>query len=86
VDTTITTALPIGEPTVDGDRLMAFVFRAVGEIGALVVMGDRLGYYALWPVPARRRLPSWPNVLPPTRTAPVSCSTPCWVPELGHGV
>jgi SAM-dependent methyltransferase len=37
-------------PTIDGDRLNAFVFRAVGEIGAtlntaLVVMGDRLGYY-----------------------------------------
>jgi hypothetical protein len=41
---------PINEPIVDGDRLMAFVFRAVGEIGAtlntaLVVMGDRLGSY-----------------------------------------
>jgi SAM-dependent methyltransferase len=36
--------------TIDSDRLMAFVFRAVDEIGAtlntaLVVMGDRLGYY-----------------------------------------
>lgn len=35
---------------VDGDKLMEFVFRAVGEVGAtlntaLVVMGDRLGYY-----------------------------------------
>ncbi|UNK72142.1 class I SAM-dependent methyltransferase [Microbacterium sp. H1-D42] len=35
---------------VDQDRLMQFVFRAVGEIGAtmntaLVVMGDRLGWY-----------------------------------------
>lgn len=35
---------------VDPDRLMAFVFRAVEEVGAtlncgLVVMGDRLGYY-----------------------------------------
>src|ERR1700731_1703700 len=35
---------------VDGDRLMAFVFRAVDEIGAtlnaaLVVMGDKLGLY-----------------------------------------
>lgn len=35
---------------VDGDKLMAFVFRAVAEVGAtlnaaLVVMGDRLGYY-----------------------------------------
>ena len=36
--------------TVDTDTLMAFVFRAVDEVGAalncaLVVMGDRLGYY-----------------------------------------
>jgi SAM-dependent methyltransferase len=36
--------------TVDPDKLMEFVFRAVGEVGAalncaLVVMGDRLGYY-----------------------------------------
>ena len=48
--TTTPTTHRAGEPTVDGDRLMAFVFRAVGEIGAtlntaLVVMGDRLGYY-----------------------------------------
>jgi SAM-dependent methyltransferase len=38
------------QPQVDTDRLMAFVFRAVDEVGAalnmaLVVMGDRLGYY-----------------------------------------
>lgn len=37
-------------PTVDPDRLMDFVHRAIGEVGAalncgLVVMGDRLGYY-----------------------------------------
>ena len=37
-------------PVVDGDKLMAFVFRAVEEVGAtlntsLVVMGDKLGYY-----------------------------------------
>jgi SAM-dependent methyltransferase len=36
--------------TVDVDKLMAFVFRAVDEVGAtlnagLVVMGDKLGYY-----------------------------------------
>ena len=35
---------------IDGDKLMAFVFRAVEEVGAtlncaLVVMGDQLGYY-----------------------------------------
>src|SRR4051794_30289048 len=37
---------------IDPDKLMAFVFRAVDEVGAtlntaLVVMGDRLGYYRL---------------------------------------
>jgi hypothetical protein len=36
--------------TIDPDKLMAFVFRAVDEVGAalnaaLVVMGDQLGYY-----------------------------------------
>ena len=35
---------------IDTDKLMAFVFRAVDEVGAtlgcaLVQMGDRLGYY-----------------------------------------
>src|SRR4029453_14752823 len=35
---------------IDTDKLMAFVYRAVEEVGAtlncaLVVMGDRLGYY-----------------------------------------
>ncbi len=35
---------------VDGDKLMQFVFRAVDEVGAtlnaaLVVMGDKLGWY-----------------------------------------
>ncbi len=43
--TTTTTA-----PAIDVDTLMSFVFRAVDEVGAslscaLVVMGDRLGYY-----------------------------------------
>ncbi len=37
-------------PTIDTEKLMAFVFRAVDEVGAalnaaLVVMGDQLGYY-----------------------------------------
>lgn len=37
-------------PEVDTDKLMQFVFRAVDEVGAtlnaaLVVMGDKLGYY-----------------------------------------
>jgi len=40
----------ISPPAVDGDVLMGFVFRAIDEVGAslntaLVVMGDRLGYY-----------------------------------------
>jgi SAM-dependent methyltransferase len=44
----MTTTLPAEQ--VDPDKLMAFVFRAVEETGAalncaLVVMGDRLGYY-----------------------------------------
>src|SRR6476661_4957773 len=54
-------------PAVDGDKLMEFVFQAVGEVGAtlnaaLVVMGDRLGLYralagagALTPVELARR-------------------------------
>lgn len=38
------------QPAIDEDRLMQFVFRAVDEVGAtlnaaLVVMGDKLGYY-----------------------------------------
>ena len=38
------------QPAVDADKLMGFVFRAVGDVGAtlntaLVVMGDRLGFY-----------------------------------------
>jgi SAM-dependent methyltransferase len=45
---TTETAPPTNE--LDADKLMAFVFRAVGEVGAalngaLVVMGERLGYY-----------------------------------------
>ena len=51
-----TTAAPAGDPAandtavIDTDKLMAFVFRAVDEVGAalnaaLVVMGDQLGYY-----------------------------------------
>ena len=44
------TASPISGPPVDPDRLTAFVSRAVEEAGAalncaLVVMGDRLGFY-----------------------------------------
>lgn len=46
--------MTITEPAVeiDGDKLMQFVFRAVDEIGAtlnaaLVVMGDKLGYYRI---------------------------------------
>jgi SAM-dependent methyltransferase len=45
----MTTTAP---PAIDPDKLMAFVFRAVDEVGAtlntaLVVMGDKLGYYRL---------------------------------------
>src|SRR4051812_29379670 len=41
---------PMTSTDFDTDKLMAFVFRAVDEVGAtlncaLVVMGDRLGYY-----------------------------------------
>ena len=37
-------------PAIDGDKLMQFVFKAVDEVGAtlnaaLVVLGDKLGYY-----------------------------------------
>ncbi len=44
-------APPVTSPDqIDPDKLMAFVFRAVDEVGAalnaaLVVMGDKLGYY-----------------------------------------
>jgi SAM-dependent methyltransferase len=47
----MTTTQPAPETTtIDGDKLMQFVFRAVDEVGAtlnaaLVVMGDKLGYY-----------------------------------------
>ncbi len=46
----MTTTQPAVE--VDGEKLMQFVFRAVGEVGAtlnaaLVVMGDKLGYYRI---------------------------------------
>ena len=48
---------------VDTDKLMAFVFRAVDEVGAtlnaaLVVMGDKLGYYGAMAAsgPAERKV------------------------------
>jgi SAM-dependent methyltransferase len=49
IERTGTLEQPAGRP-VDPDKLMAFVFRAVDEVGAtlnsaLVVMGDALGYY-----------------------------------------
>jgi SAM-dependent methyltransferase len=49
IDRTDAAAKPAERP-IDPDKLMAFVFRAVGEVGAtlntaLVVMGDELGYY-----------------------------------------
>lgn len=47
-----TPATTQGAPEIDMDVLMGFVFRAVDEVGAalntaLVVMGDKLGYYRL---------------------------------------
>ena len=46
----MTETLP--QRTIDPDKLMSFVFRAVDEVGAtlntaLVVMGDKLGYYTV---------------------------------------
>ena len=48
--TTTEAAAQASPAAVDTDKLMAFVFRAVDEVGAtlnaaLVVMGDKLGYY-----------------------------------------
>lgn len=48
--TTTEEPMTSGQNEVDTDKLMAFVFRAVDEVGAtlnaaLVVMGDKLGYY-----------------------------------------
>jgi len=48
--TTKTTTATSGPPAIDEAALMGFVFRAVDEVGAalncaLVVMGDKLGYY-----------------------------------------
>lgn len=45
-----TTAQPPTSTAIDQDAVMAFVFRAINEVGAtlntaLVVMGDQLGYY-----------------------------------------
>ena len=47
---TVTTDTGATPAPIDPDKLMAFVFRAVDEVGAtlnaaLVVMGDKLGYY-----------------------------------------
>jgi SAM-dependent methyltransferase len=47
---TTTDLPPTAARPIDPDKLMAFVFKAVGEVGAtlntaLVVMGDALGYY-----------------------------------------
>jgi SAM-dependent methyltransferase len=47
---TTQSAPPIEAAAIDGDKLMQFVFKAVDEVGAtlnaaLVVMGDKLGYY-----------------------------------------
>ena len=61
---------------------MAFVFRAVDEVGAalnaaLVVMGDQLGYYrALADQRPAHRRPSWPGPPAPASSTPASGSTP----------
>jgi len=49
-ETTVTIQADAPQRAIDPDKLMSFVFRAVDEVGAtlntaLVVMGDRLGYY-----------------------------------------
>ena len=68
-------------PAVDGDKLMAFVFNAVDEVGgalnaALVVMGDRLGWYRAH---GRRRAalvqPSSPSAPAPPSATSASGST-----------
>ena len=48
----------IEQTPLDMEKLEAFVFRAVDEVGAtlnaaLVVMGDQLGLYRRWPAPGR---------------------------------
>ncbi len=67
------------QPTteVDFDKLMAFVFRAIEEVGAslngaLVVMGDRLGYYRSLAEHGPTRPPSSPSAPAPTSTTRVS--------------
>jgi SAM-dependent methyltransferase len=50
VEETVAGAEPAAPGGIDGDKLMAIVFQAVEEVGsalncALVVMGDKLGYY-----------------------------------------
>ena len=58
---------------------MAFVFKAVEEVGAvlngaLVVMGDRLATTAAWPISGRARRPNWPNAPTPISTTPANGS------------
>ena len=48
--TTVSAPTPTGTQQTDPDKVMAFVFKAIDEVGAtlntaLVVMGDRLGWY-----------------------------------------
>ena len=74
-----TTEAATTEPAaIDMDKLMAFVFRAVDEVGAalnaaLVVMGDQLGYYRALaergPLTAGR---AGPDHLRPARSTPAS--------------
>ena len=68
-------------PQIDPDKLMALRLPAVDEVGAtlntaLVVMGDKLGYYRALADggPYHRR--SWPSGPTPASTTPASGSTP----------
>ena len=65
---------------VDFDKLMAFVFRSVDEVGAalnagLVVMGDKLGYYRAMAAPARPRPADSPTTPAPPSPMRASGST-----------
>ena len=62
-------------PSAIDRRLMAFVFRAVDEVGAtlngaLVVMGDKLGYYRALAGTARPPRPSSPSAPGPRAVRP----------------
>ena len=68
------TAVSAEPATIDTDKLMSFVFRAVDEVGAtlnaaLVVMGDKLGYYRDLAAHGATTPADWPSApRPPSRT------------------